>query len=199
MIKYNLKCDNEHEFESWFSDSREFDKLNKKKLLECIYCNSKKIHIQPATGMNADSVAEYVGTCSLFLIKKISLFHEGTFKGMWPRTSINSHEINGKNLGIIGYGSVGKKVSDYCSKIGLNIIVYDKYLKKFNKKKKFQFSSLSFLLKNSDIISLHVPLTNENTNLIKLDSNILNDIMNNMISQSTDENSLAVITWRLIN
>ena len=43
MIKYNLKCDNEHEFESWFSDSREFDKLNKKKLLECIYCNSKKI------------------------------------------------------------------------------------------------------------------------------------------------------------
>jgi len=134
------------------------------------YCNSKKIHIQPATGMNADSVAEYVGTCSLFLIKKISLFHEGTFKGMWPRTSINSHEINGKNLGIIGYGSVGKKVSDYCSKIGLNIIVYDKYLKKFNKKKKFQFSSLSFLLKNSDIISLHVPLTNENTNLIKKSS-----------------------------
>ena len=43
MIKYNLKCDNEHDFESWFSDSREFDKLNKKKLLECIYCNSKKI------------------------------------------------------------------------------------------------------------------------------------------------------------
>ena len=43
MIKYNLKCNNEHEFESWFSDSKEFDKLNKKKLLECIYCNSKKI------------------------------------------------------------------------------------------------------------------------------------------------------------
>ena len=43
MIKYNLKCDNDHEFESWFSDSNEFDKLNKKKLLECIYCSSKKI------------------------------------------------------------------------------------------------------------------------------------------------------------
>tara|TARA_B100001093_G_C26541359_1_gene890424 strand:- start:157 stop:579 length:423 start_codon:yes stop_codon:yes gene_type:complete len=43
MIKYNLKCSNEHEFESWFSDSNEFDKLNKKKLLECIYCSSKKI------------------------------------------------------------------------------------------------------------------------------------------------------------
>ena len=43
MIKYNLKCINDHEFESWFSDSNEFDKLNKKKLLECIYCSSKKI------------------------------------------------------------------------------------------------------------------------------------------------------------
>ena len=43
MIKYNLKCHNDHEFESWFSNSEEFDKLNKKKLLECIYCSSKKI------------------------------------------------------------------------------------------------------------------------------------------------------------
>ena len=43
MIKYNLKCDNNHEFESWFSDSNEFNKLYKKKLLECIYCSSDKI------------------------------------------------------------------------------------------------------------------------------------------------------------
>ena len=43
MIKYNLKCEKNHEFESWFSNSEEFDKLNKKKLLECIYCASKKI------------------------------------------------------------------------------------------------------------------------------------------------------------
>ena len=43
MIKYNLKCKNEHEFESWFSDSKEFEKLKKKKLLECIYCSSKLI------------------------------------------------------------------------------------------------------------------------------------------------------------
>ena len=43
MIKYNLKCQNNHEFESWFSNSEEFEKLNKKRLLECIYCASKKI------------------------------------------------------------------------------------------------------------------------------------------------------------
>jgi len=44
MIKYNLKCHKNHEFESWFSDSGEFDNLNKKKLLECIFCSSKKIN-----------------------------------------------------------------------------------------------------------------------------------------------------------
>ena len=44
MIKYNLTCHNEHEFESWFSNSEEFDKLNKRNLLECIYCSSKKIN-----------------------------------------------------------------------------------------------------------------------------------------------------------
>ena len=43
MIKYNLICNNNHEFESWFSDSEEFNRLNKKKLLECIYCSSNKI------------------------------------------------------------------------------------------------------------------------------------------------------------
>ena len=43
MIKYNLKCNNNHEFESWFSNSKEFDKLSKQELLECIFCSSKKI------------------------------------------------------------------------------------------------------------------------------------------------------------
>ena len=43
MIKYNLICDNGHEFESWFADSIEFEKLKKRKLLGCIFCNSTKI------------------------------------------------------------------------------------------------------------------------------------------------------------
>ena len=46
MIKYNLKCENDHEFESWFSNSNEFEKLNRRKLLQCIYCNSKKLKNQ---------------------------------------------------------------------------------------------------------------------------------------------------------
>ena len=43
MIKYNLKCKNKHEFESWFSDSKEFEKLIKKKLIECLFCKTKSV------------------------------------------------------------------------------------------------------------------------------------------------------------
>ena len=43
MIKYNLQCKNKHEFESWFSNSKEFEKLRSKKMIECIYCKSKEV------------------------------------------------------------------------------------------------------------------------------------------------------------
>lgn len=43
MIKYNLKCINKHEFESWFSESKEFDRLKKKNLIECIFCHTKNV------------------------------------------------------------------------------------------------------------------------------------------------------------
>jgi len=43
MIKYNLKCKNKHEFESWFSDSKEFEKLKSKNMIECIFCKTKSV------------------------------------------------------------------------------------------------------------------------------------------------------------
>ena len=130
------------------------------------YCKDKKINVQPATGMNADSVVEYVVSSSLSLIKKIPLFNNGTIKGEWPRTNIKSEEINGKTLGLIGYGSIGRKVSKYCLNLGLNIIAYDPYLKNQNVEKNITFVELDKIYEVSDIISLHIPLTNETKNLI---------------------------------
>ena len=59
MIKYNLKCNKDHEFESWFSNSNEFDKLNKKGLLECIYCSSKQISKSIMAPMVSSSKINY--------------------------------------------------------------------------------------------------------------------------------------------
>ena len=131
------------------------------------YCKNKDIHVQPATGMNADSVAEYVVSSSMSLIKKIPMFHSGTAKGEWPRTTIKSTEINQKNLGIIGFGTIGKKVAEYSSKNGLKILAYDPYVKEINDKEiDAKLSGLNEIYEKSDIISIHLPLTDETKNMI---------------------------------
>jgi len=135
------------------------------------YCKSKNIHVQPATGMNADSVAEYVVSSSMSLIKKIPMFHNGTVKGEWPRTTIKSIEINQKYLGIIGFGTIGKKVAEYSSKNGLKILVYDPYVKEINNKEiDVKLSNLKEIFEKSDIISIHLPLTDETKNIINKSS-----------------------------
>ena len=130
------------------------------------YCANKEIHVQPATGMNADSVVEYVASSSLSLVKKIPLFNNGTTKGEWPRTTIKSEEIYGKTLGLVGYGSIGKKVSKYCLNLGLKILAYDPYLEDQTNEKNVKFVALNEIYETSDIISLHLPLTDETRNLI---------------------------------
>ena len=135
------------------------------------FCKTKNIHVQPATGMNADSVAEYVISSSMSLIKKIPMFHHGTVKGDWPRTTIKSAEINEKCIGIVGFGTIGRKVADYSLKNGLNVLAYDPYIKKLDdNEKNYKLSSLEDVFKNADIISLHLPLTEETKNLINKSS-----------------------------
>ncbi len=135
------------------------------------YCKNKNIHVQPATGMNADSVAEYVVSSSMFLIKKIPMFHNGTIKGEWPRTTIKSTEIKQKNLGIIGFGTIGKKVAEYSLKNGLKILAYDPYISELNDKEiDAKLSSLNEIYEKSDIISIHLPLTDETKNMINKSS-----------------------------
>ena len=135
------------------------------------YCKSKNIHVQPATGMNADSVAEYVVSSSMSLIKKIPMFHNGTIKGEWPRTTFKSTEINQKYLGIIGFGTIGKKVAEYSSKNGLKILAYDPYVKEINNKEiDVKLSNLKEIFEKSDIISIHLPLTDETKNIINKSS-----------------------------
>ncbi len=153
------------------------------------FCKNKNIHVQPATGMNADSVAEYVVSSSMSLIKKIPMFHNGTIKGEWPRTTIRSAEINQKFLGIIGFGTIGKKVAKFCSKNGLKILAYDPYIKEINDKKiDAKLSNLNEIYEKSDIISIHLPLTDETKNMINKSS--FSKMKNNPIIINTSRGSI---------
>ena len=139
--------------------------------------------------MNADSVAEYVVSSSMSLIKKIPMFHSGTIKGEWPRTTIKSTEVSQKNLGIIGFGTIGKKVAEYSLKNGLKIFAYDPYVKELNNKEiDAKLSSLNEIYEKSDIISIHLPLTDETKNMINKSS--FSQMKNNPIIINTSRGGI---------
>ncbi len=135
------------------------------------YCKNNNIHVQPATGMNADSVAEYVINAALSLLKNIPIANTETQKGNWPRNSIISRELKDKTIGILGFGLIGRKVAKISKIFEANVIAYDPYVdqniaKKFNTK----LDTLENVLNNAHVISLHIPLTQETNNLINTES-----------------------------
>jgi D-3-phosphoglycerate dehydrogenase len=131
------------------------------------YCSNNGIFVQPATGMNADSVAEYVITCSLSLLKNIPIAHHGTSSGQWPRTSIESRELGGKTLGLLGFGVIGKKVSRLAQVFGAKVIAYDPFVKESEASKhNVSLVKQEDLFDLSDVISIHLPLTDQTRDLI---------------------------------
>ena len=124
------------------------------------YCKNNNIHVQPATGMNADSVAEFVINSSLSLLKNTLLMHQETLLGNWPRTSISSRELRGKTIGLLGFGLIAKKVSLLANVFNAQIIAHDPFVgqnigDEFNAK----LLSMNELFELADIISIHLPLT----------------------------------------
>ena len=112
--------------------------------------------------MNADSVAEYVISSSLSLLKKTKLINAKTQSGQWPRTSITTNELKGKILGLIGFGDIAKKVLKLINAFEVTTIAFDPFITsqemEENNVKKVTFENILFL---ADIISIHVPLNNE--------------------------------------
>jgi phosphoglycerate dehydrogenase-like enzyme len=135
------------------------------------FCEKNNIFVQSAAGMNADSVAEYVINCSLSLLKNIPLMHQGTITGQWPRTSIESRELQGKTMGLIGFGIIGKKVSKLAQAFGSRIIACDPFvLPSAESKYNISLVEQKELFEIADIISIHLPLNNETKDLLNFNS-----------------------------
>jgi phosphoglycerate dehydrogenase-like enzyme len=121
--------------------------------------------------MNADSVAEYVITCALSLLKNIPTAHDGTSSGQWPRTSIESRELGGKTLGLLGFGVIGKKVSRLAQVFGAKVIAYDPFVPESDaSENNVSLVEQEELFKLSDVISIHLPLTDQTRDLINSSS-----------------------------
>ena len=75
-------------------------------------CEAKSIKVIPATGANALSVAEYVIASAMMLLRGAYTSTSAVIAGKWPRAALsNGRETSGKTLGIIGFGSIGRRVA----------------------------------------------------------------------------------------
>ena len=120
MIKYLLKCNNKHEFESWFSESKEFEKLKKKSLIECIFCQSKKVDksiMSPNIAGKKKIIEKKFNNNEFNKIKKdlqkIRKFVEKNFEFVGDKFPKEAREIyydNKKNKKIYGTATIEEKL-----------------------------------------------------------------------------------------
>ncbi|MEO7962018.1 MAG: NAD(P)-dependent oxidoreductase, partial [Ginsengibacter sp.] len=116
----------------------------------------KGVTVFNAPYSNTRSVAELVIASSIMLIRKIPDKNKAAHAGIWLKESSGSHELRGKTLGIIGYGNIGSQVSVLAESLGMKVIFYDVETK-MPLGNAVGKTSLKEMMKEADIITLHVP------------------------------------------
>jgi D-3-phosphoglycerate dehydrogenase / 2-oxoglutarate reductase len=114
---------------------------------------------------NVLSTAEHTWGLLLALIRNIPSAFQDVRDGYWRRSPFMANELDGKTLGIIGYGRLGKQVAKYGKAFNMNVIAYDISEEAFSEPQGKAVDLRSLLLK-SDIVSLHIPFNEANRKFI---------------------------------
>lgn len=114
---------------------------------------------------NTRSVAELVIGAAIMLIRRIPDKNKAAHEGRWFKEAKGSYELRGKTLGIIGYGNIGSQVSVLAEALGMKIRFYD-IETKLPLGNAVACKSLKEVVSQSDIVSLHVPETNQTKNMV---------------------------------
>ena len=155
------------------------------------YANSKRIKCFNASEGNRQAVAEHALGMILSLFNNLNRSDKEIRNGKWKREKNRGHELSGKTIGIIGFGNNGTAFSKVLSGFDVEILSYDKYLEDYKYK-----STMKEIYNKADIISLHIPLTEETTYLVN--ENFINNFEKNFYLINTARGK-CVNTKSLVN
>jgi (S)-sulfolactate dehydrogenase len=167
-------------------------------------CEAKGVAVLPATGANAQCVAEYV-LAGLLMLLRGGAYHakHPMMAGNWPRNDLqNGREIRGSQLGLIGFGGIARLVASMVQPLGMIVTAYDPFVSSDDPiwaKTGVKPLSLNDLLSDSDAVSLHVPLTDEtqhligdsNLDLMKLDAILINTARGGVVNEEALADALT--------
>lgn len=135
------------------------------------YAENKGIKVINTAGRNARAVAEFTVGMIISETRNIARTNAKMHEDIWFKDFPNKDnipEIGGKTIGIIGFGHIGQLVAKFLSSFDAKIIFYDPYVKKTNLNVK-KVDSIAYLIRHSDIITIHMRATKETLHIIDED------------------------------
>ena len=129
------------------------------------YAKEKNIALISASEGNMDAVGEHAMALLLALMHHVTTANAEIRAGEWKREANRAYELKGKTVGIIGYGFMGRSFAKKLSGFEVNVIAYDKYKTGFSDQYAREVS-MEEIVKHSDVLSLHIPLTGETKGLV---------------------------------
>ena len=133
-------------------------------------CEARGIEVIPATGANALAVAEYVIAVTLVLLRGAYFGTAAVAAGQWPRAKLsNGREIAGKTLGVVGFGSIGRMTAKLARGLGMRVLAFDPQIVASASvwaEHETVSRSLDGVLREADVVSLHVPLIRATHHLV---------------------------------
>jgi (S)-sulfolactate dehydrogenase len=165
-------------------------------------CAARGITVIPATGANAQAVAEYVIAAAMVLLRGAYGSTREVVDGEWPRGALsNGRELSGKTLGVIGFGSIGRVAGRIARLLGMRVVGFDANLPMTSPvwaDEATRGRTLDELLAEADVVTLHVPLTPDTRNLIdvaalakmKPDAILINTARGGVVDEEAVANAL---------